>query len=130
MSERYGGKGRQQVKGEFLAVYSKRDQQVVFFGYDAFTHPRLAAELQVGTGISRVVDRTLRDMGVSDADEYRPGALGGTMRCGAVEREGARLPVCAWADAFVVATLYEREGKITPDQLAPVTQALRTAAEK
>lgn len=111
-----------------IAIYRKSSdaqQSLIFIGMSGSDSPQIAAELQ-SRSASDEVDSVFMGMGVTDANDYPAGPLGGVLRCG----KGATgsNAGCAWADGSVVGMVVAPlDSNVTT--LARTTLALRNAAE-
>jgi hypothetical protein len=114
-----------------IAIYTKNgntQRPLIFVGLVGSDSPQLAEELKAQTP-SEEVDSTFLGMGISDADDYPAGPLGGALRCGTGPVGGGTAAACAWADSSTVGMLIET-GESGVPALAKTTLDLRNAAER
>lgn len=107
------------------AVYSdpgRAQRAVLFFGGTTLLW---TPERDLDTVLELVSDET---GAVTDLRAVAPGGLGGVMKCGAVDAEGARMAVCGWADhgSIAVALFPERQ----PAESAELLRRMRDAAQQ
>jgi hypothetical protein len=113
-----------------MAIYEKNkdfDRRFIVIGFSASDDPTLAKALRSGTP-SRIVDQAFLGGGkFPDTQDFRPGQLGGVLRCSAGKGDSGELTMCVWVDGSTMGTI--AAPGISVKDLADLTFAFRAGAE-
>jgi hypothetical protein len=111
-----------------LGLYSEPGggSRLIFFGFSARGTPTIASILRSQTP-SAGLDSFFLGAGVKNTRDFRPGLLGGVLRCGVSNQGQVPLTMCAWDDSSVLAAL--AGASISERELARVTLEFRNASE-
>jgi hypothetical protein len=100
--------------------------RLFFIGFSATGTPQVASILR-SQPPSEGLDSFFLGAGVSNANDFPPGPLGGVLRCGKTTRAVVPVTMCAWDDSSVLALV--AEPGTSESRLARVALAFRGAAE-
>jgi hypothetical protein len=75
-----------------------------------------------------IVNEIMTGAGVSNAQTETTAASNGALSCGTKDESGTSVTICVWYDVKTFGTLQYVDGT-TPDDAAPVADAIRSAAE-
>lgn len=86
------------------------------------------AQLKFAGDASAIVDEIMSGAEVDDAEPETTSADDGALSCGTKDEEGTSVTICVWYDVATYGTLQYVDGT-SPDDAAPVADAVRAAAE-
>jgi len=98
MTGKAGGRGL--YDNAKIGIYSNppgADPKLIFLGLSTADSPALRESLKRSSA-SAQVDAAFLGAGITDAQDFPAGALGGVMRCGHTDNSGTTLHMCVWGD--------------------------------